>query len=204
MSRNYRATLAVVAGLFGAVSSADQPELCLGRFCLDGPSVYRKQFLAEHGPGCKPIIGLAQHTKSLRYYVPDQELWVWFLFESHPGRDDGDDEYRELNELLVTKEPLCQTKHIAKKAFPVFVTPKGIGVGDPIEKVKRAMGRPTRVFDSVAYEKQYEGYERDVSPLAARFGSPVLIYGYPHPSLKQWNFYTRDGIVYSISISYKE
>ena len=73
------------------------------------------------------------------YYVPSERIWVEIGF-SHV-LDENLERYVE--EVLITKQKLCDETYRPTKPFGPLVTSKGVRIGDSIDKVIKTYGAPS-------------------------------------------------------------
>jgi len=117
----------MIANLLALFLAANTPAtpiaICLGPFCLD-----------EHARELQRTYGAAsvQNGGNTLCYE-DRGLYVHFQFDDH------DENNPPLSGLYVGKEPsaFCPASTKARRHFPKLMTPSGITIGDPLDKVQK-------------------------------------------------------------------
>ena len=183
------------------LAEGKSPESCVGGLCLDKPSFNEAWLVARHGKGFMHGIRLEGGKyldKTHCYYVADQDIWAEFTADYH----DQTQKAKEIVQIFLSKEPLCEKTYLPKTAFKRLVTTKDIQIGSLEADVIRAYGDPTRVDDSIEREKANPSYMN--SKLASKFGPKVLVYLAGEDNLLLASFYIKSGRVYSIELSVSE
>jgi len=173
----------------------------VGGFCFENTLPDEAGLVRICGPGFVGGILKGEDRylqKSHCYYAPEQEVWVEFTADYH----DQTDPIKEIVEVFVTREPLCDKSYVPRKRFEKFATPKGIQIGSLENDVIRAYGDPTRIDDSIERERRDPRYKS--TQLASKYGSRVFVYLAGEDSLLRAHFYIKDGRVHSILVSVSE
>lgn len=192
-------SLFLAAGCVGAarphvLSSKPRVEDCLAGFCLIGAKVTESEVVAKLGEGYTrsetPVVGNIIHC----YFDPTQEMWIEFTFDHHQSH--------QLLQVFASRTPLCDRTYQPKTRLQSAKTGGGIALGSTKADVLRVYGGPTRVDDYEVMER-LDPSQKDTH-MAARFGSPGLVY-YPDPNeLLFAVFYLRENKVQSILVSISE
>lgn len=193
-------SLFLAAGCAGAarphaVSSKPRVEDCLAGFCLIGAKVTESEVIAKLGEGytryTASVVGDIVHC----YFDPTQEVWIEFTFDHHH-------QSHQLLQVFASRTPLCDRTYQPKIRLQPVKTAGGIALGSTKADVLRVYGVPTRIDDHEAMERLYPS-QKDTH-MAARYGSPGLVY-YPDPNeLLLAVFYLRENKVQSIFVSISE
>jgi len=172
-------------------------ENCLAGLCLIGNKVVESDVIGKLGEGYirreAPVVGNITHC----YFVPTQELWIELTFDFHH-------QSHQLIEIFASRTSLCDRRYLPKGILPPVHTAGGIGLGSSKADVLRVYGDPVRIDDHEAMERE-NPLHKDTY-LAARFGSPVLVYdAFPRSNeLRHARFYLRENKVQSIFVSISE
>lgn len=165
---------------------------CLGSFCLDSNLPALKVLIGQHGKGVKVSQG---DDVYYCYITKGEKAFVkFFVIPELPGKISG---------VLVSKVPNCSSSQNPKTAFKKFSTSKGISLGDSIEKVFRAYGKPSFVKEGRAMQPWFEiDFATAISP--PLFDSMLLYDRHSEGDLSQVIFYVRDGYVTAIKLAVTE
>jgi hypothetical protein len=142
----------------------------IGPFNIVGEErMMESQLLSAFGQGHVYIyqVGDEIFQKKHSYYVSDEKLWVEIslshVLDSHLDRT--------VDSILVTKKELCEKKFRPKKSFGPLITSKGITIGDPIDKVLNAYGKPSESI-VISKDKLFSELVEDLELTSGK----VLIY----------------------------
>lgn len=159
-------------------------EGCLGGFCFYGPLLIPEpELVAFYGEGeKKKYEDDVVHT----YYDPTQKLWVRFSSHFHGSH--------RLEDILVTKNKLCDEKFTPARPFPNFETPLGISLDSTPNDIEMAYGEPL-----------HKGTVKKVIRLSEEIGTPYYhYYTDKKDQLLGTEFYFLDGHVHTLVVTASE
>lgn len=134
-------------------------ETKIGPFDLDSSSISESNIISQYGQGYvqEKKYGNEVIEKKRVYYVLSDRIWIEIGF-SHV-LDENLERYVE--EILITKQKLCNETYKPTKPFGPLVTSKGVRIGDSFDKVIKTYGAPS-VSIEVGRDKIFSALDEDL------------------------------------------
>lgn len=178
--------------------AAQKIETIIGPLDLGSSSISESNIISQYGQGFvqEKKYGNKVLEKKRVYYIPSDRIWIEIRF-SHV-LDENLERYVE--EILITKQKLCDETYKPTTPFGPLVTSKGVRIGDSINKVIKIYGAPS-VSIEIGKDKTFSALDEDLKFKKGR----VLRYLPDDPDKLIFSeFYFSGGKLHSMLISISE
>ncbi len=146
-SRHLKMFIVLALCTVGLCWAGEKIETRIGPLNIEDSSMTETRLISQFGEGYVRLdkYGNKVLDKKHIYYVSDEKVWIEISF-SHVLDENLQ---RYIDAILVTKTKLCDKKFRSKEPFGPLATSKGIKIGDSIDKVISAYGKPAISIDII-------------------------------------------------------